>query len=550
MIPNIARARPGSVQAAIALAAFMVPMLVAAAAPALQTAPELAEAIERAPVILDGGELFKLRGVSSFPAEQRARAVAERIKAIADDESIPISELRVVDAHDRTTVLAGKRNVVAVYDADARAEEVERRQGLAEFYKIAIARAIERYRHERSAAYLRAHGIQAAIMLGLLVALLFGMRWAFRWMRQAVERYFQSHLKELEARSFRLLSVEELKAAWQNGLRVVHFLVGFVLVLAYVDYALGLFPWTRPAAREGAVLLVDPLKIIWNGLVDALPGMVFIVILILIVRYVLRLMRLFFNGVAYGTIRLSGFDGEWASPTYRLLRFGVIAFALVVAYPYIPGSSSEAFKGVSIFLGILMSLGASSMVANSLAGYALIYRRAFKVGDRIKVGDVVGDVVAMRQQVTHLQTPKNEEVTIPSSMILSSHVINYSSLAREGGLIIHTTVGIGYETPWRQVEAMLIEAANRTEGLKREPAPFVLETGLGDFCVTYEINAYCDRPQEMAELYAALHRNVLDVFNEHGVQIMTPNYVADTAQPKVVPKEQWYPAPAKAPSVK
>jgi small-conductance mechanosensitive channel len=172
------------------------------------------------------------------------------------------------------------------------------------------------------------------------------------------------------------------------------------------------------------------------------------------------------------------------------------------------------------------------------------------VGDRIRVGDVLGDVVAMRQQVTLLRTPKNEEVIIPSSMILSSHVINYSSLAREKGLILHTTVGIGYETPWRQVEAMLIEAANRAEGLLREPPPFVLQKSLGDFCVTYEINVYCDRPQEMAKLYTALHRNILDVFNEHGVQIMTPAYEGDPEQPKVVPKEQWYAAPAKAPGAK
>jgi small-conductance mechanosensitive channel len=184
------------------------------------------------------------------------------------------------------------------------------------------------------------------------------------------------------------------------------------------------------------------------------------------------------------------------------------------------------------------------MVANALAGYALIYRRAFKVGDRIKVGDVVGDVIAMRQQVTHLRTPKNEEVTIPSSMLLNSQVTNYSTLAREQGLILHATVSIGYEIPWQQVEAMLIEAANRTPDLLREPPPFVLQTALGDFAVTHEINVYCDRPQEMARLYTALRRNILDVFNEYGVQIMTPAYEGDPAVPKVVPKDQWFRAPA------
>jgi small-conductance mechanosensitive channel len=324
-------------------------------------------------------------------------------------------------------------------------------------------------------------------------------------------------------------------------------MIGFLLVLACLDYALSLFPWTRPVARRGAALFIDPLATMWTGFVDALPGLIFIAILVVITRYFLKLTQLFFGGIANGTIKPGGFEREWSWPTYRLVRIAIVGFALVMAYPYIPGSNSEAFKGVSIFFGLLMSIGAASMVANSVAGYALIYRRAFKIGDRIKVDDVVGDVIEMRQQVTQLRTPKNEEVTIPSSLILNSHVVNYSTLARERGLILHTTVGIGYETPWRQVEAMLIEAANRTEGMLREPPPFVLQTSLGDFCVTYEINAYCDSPQEMAKLYTALHRNILDVFNEHGVQIMTPAYEGDPEKPKVVPKAQWYAAPAKPP---
>jgi small-conductance mechanosensitive channel len=538
-------------RAMITIAALMLPLGAMAAASGLpQGEPAPAERIEMAPVVIDGDVLFRLRGTSIRPAKQRADEVAGSIKAIARDGSVAISEIRVVETEDRSNILAGERPIMSVFDIDVQAEQASRRHVLAESYRTRIAGASERYRHERSGAYLRTQGIHAAIVVGLLAALLFGMRWLFRWMESAVERRLQSRLKELEARSFRLLSVEELKSAWHGGLRAVHILAGLVLIIACLNYALSLFPWTRHVARRGAALFIDPLTTMWTGLVDALPGLVFIAILVIVTRYVLRLTWLFFSGIANGTIRPAGFDRDWALPTYRLVRIAVIAFALVIAYPYIPGSDSEAFKGVSLFLGLLMSLGAASMVANSLAGYALIYRRAFRVGDRIRVGDVLGDVVAMRQQVTLLRTPKNEEVIIPSSMILSSHVINYSSLAREKGLILHTTVGIGYETPWRQVEAMLIEAANRAEGLLREPPPFVLQKSLGDFCVTYEINVYCDRPQEMAKLYTALHRNILDVFNEHGVQIMTPAYEGDPEQPKVVPKEQWYAAPAKAPGAK
>ena len=221
-----------------------------------------------------------------------------------------------------------------------------------------------------------------------------------------------------------------------------------------------------------------------------------------------------------------------------------IALALVVAYPYIPGSSSEAFKGVSIFLGLVVSLGSSSVIANLMAGYTMIYRRAFKIGDRITVDNLTGDVIERRLMVTHLHTIKNEEIVVPNSTIINSNIINYSTLARSRGLILHTTVGIGYETPWRQVEAMLKLAAERTSGLVREPAPFVLQKSLGDFAITYELNAYCDNPHAMAQLYTAMHQNILDVFNEHGVQIMTPAYEGDPEKPKVVPKDQWYQAPA------
>jgi small-conductance mechanosensitive channel len=182
-------------------------------------------------------------------------------------------------------------------------------------------------------------------------------------------------------------------------------------------------------------------------------------------------------------VKLGKFDREWSWPTYRIVRLLFIALVLAVAYPSIPGSSSEAFRGISIFLGVVFSLGASGVIGNVIAGYSMIYRRTFKVGDRVKIGAVVGDVTEMRLQVTHLRSPKNEEVVVPNSQILGSEVVNYSSYARQGQLILHATVGIGYEVPWRQVEAMLLLAAGRTEGLLREPPPFVHQKALGDFAI-------------------------------------------------------------------
>jgi len=549
MMLSCTGSRHNRICAALAIAALTLLSNATATAQTPQNSQRTqGKSVEMAPVIVDGDELFDLRGISSYPAQERAKVVAERIRAVARDETIATSDLRAVKADDRTNIQAGEHRIVSLFDADAEAEQLDERQTLAEIMQNRIAKAIVRYRYERSRDYLLPQAIHAAIVLGVLVALLLALRWLFRWFNRLLERRFHSQIKKLEVKSFRLLSAEELKGAWLGGLRSVHLLVALALIVLGAGYVLSLFPWTRWFALATMTLLSDPLKTMWIGLIEAVPGLAFIAILFFVARYILRLSQLLFSGIAYGTIRPGGFEREWAWPTYRLVRLFVIAFALIIAYPYIPGSESAAFKGVSIFLGLLMSLGATSIVANSLAGYMLIYRRAFRVGDRIKVGDIVGDVVEMRQQLTHLRTLKNEEVTIPSSLILNSNVVNYSSLADAGGLILHTTVGIGYETPWRQVEAMLIEAANRTDGLLREPTPFVLQTALGDFCITYEINAYCDRPQQTPQLYTALHRNILDIFNDHGVQIMTPNYVADTAQPKVVPRSEWYAAPASPPA--
>ncbi len=313
-----------------------------------------------------------------------------------------------------------------------------------------------------------------------------------------------------------------------------------------MSFVLARFPWTRPTAARLLGYVLTPFATIGRSVLDFLPNLIFLVVLITITHYVLKVLSLVASGIERRAISFEGFEPEWASPSYRIVRIAVIGFAAVVAYPYIPGSESAAFKGISLFFGLVFSLGASSVVANMLAGYSLIYRRTFKVGDRVKINDVVGDVANMRLQVTHLRTVKNEDVIVPNSVILTSQVVNYTSHAATDGLILHTTVGIGYEVPWRQVEAMLLIAAGRTPGLRPTPAPFVWQKSLGDFAVSYELNVYCGDAHAMAALYSALHQNIQDVFNEYGVQIMTPAYESDPSSAKVVPQDQWYQAPARA----
>lgn len=496
-----------------------------------------------APVVLDGVVLFRVRGVSSLPAETRARLIGDRIAEVAADRTIEPGSLHVVEGEGVSRIVARGVPVVTLVDADAALEGLHRKE-LASAHLAKVQEAIADYRAARTPGAMRrsiVNAVGAGLVLALAVA---ALAWSWRRVDRFLERRLTEGVRSVEIRSFRLMRGEAVWRAARSVLVALRAVVLLGILLLFLSFVLDQFPWTRGLSRGMAAFALRPLQEMGEGLLSSIPSLVFLAVLFLAVRLGLRAVRLFFDAVGRGAVTLQGFDREWAEPTYKIIRIAAIAFALIVAYPYIPGSDTAAFKGVSVFIGVVFSLGSSSVVSNIIAGYMMTYRRALKVGDRVRIGDAVGDVIETRLQVTHLRSPKNEEIIVPNSQILAGEVTNYSSLARVHGLILHTEVGIGYDTPWRQVEAMLLLAAERTEGVAREPRPFVLEKKLGDFAVVYELNAYCDNPQAMNLLYAALHRNVLDVFNEYGVQIMTPAYEGDTPEPKVVAPNDWFAAPA------
>jgi len=500
-----------------------------------------------APVLLDGEILFDVRGVSAFPAHVRAQKISERIEAFALDLSRSTESLRLVDEAEITTIYAGKKPLMALVNADGRLEGGIERQILAQVYLKRIAEAVKEHREQRKPTNLMFAIFYALAATGILALGWWGLRWTFNKLDAAIERRYKTRVKDFMVYQVLIFQADQMWAGLRGTLKAGRFLLVFLLLYAYFHFVFRLFPWTAYLGNQLFNIILDPLRVMGKGFIGAIPSLVFLVILVIVLRYVLKFSKLIFYNLAIGRATFSGFDREWAWPTYKIFRMLVVAFGVVIGYPYIPGSSSDAFKGVTIFLGVLLSLGSSSVIGNILAGYTLVYRRAFKVGDRVKINNQVGDVMERRILITRLRTLKNEEVIIPNSEILNSHVVNYSSMAQEQGLILHVTAGIGYETPWRQVEAMLLEAAARTPGLLKEPSPFVLQLTLGDFCVTYELNAYCDRPNDMTKLYTLLSQNILDVFNEYGVQIMTPNYRGDPDQPKIVPKDQWFAPPAKPP---
>ncbi len=530
---------------ACALVLSLANSLFIAPGQAAMTSADKETAVQTEPVKIDGAVLFLVRGISAHPASNRANAIARRITALADDPAVKVDSVVAVESDSSTDLMAGDRFIMAIFDTDAELEGFSR-QALAKVYVTKIRMAIDTYRQNRSKRSLLQGAGSALVATMLFIVLILLIRRGYPRIVKLAETRFTARLRALQDKSHDIVRTEGVWRVIRGGLRTGRALLVLVIVLFYIEVVLSLFPWTRTYAVPFFELLTTPLRDIGRAVLGYIPNFIFLVILVFIARFVLKLLRMFFLGIEQGRIKISGFEAAWAIPMYKITRLGVFALVVVVAYPYIPGSESQAFKGVSIFLGIVFSLGSSSSIGNIIAGYMVIFRRAFKVGDRVKIGNQLGDVIEMRLQATHLRTIKNEEIIVPNSLILNTEVLNYSSLSRKGGLILHTSVTIGYDAPWRQVHALLLLAAERTTGLLREPHPFVLQTALNDFYVNYELNAYTDRPLDMITIYSDLHQKIQDTFNEFGVQIMSPHYLGDPKESKIVPKEKWHQPPAKS----
>lgn len=491
------------------------------------------------PVKLDGNVLFNLRGVSSFPAEKRSSDVSKRIKKAAADYSIQPEMVKIVQEDDHSKIYAGNQLIVKIFDADADLEGIKR-DLLTQTIEFKIKSSIELYRTERSRPVVIKHIKQALLASVILIAILIALLWFIRRLDTALQDRIKKKIESVENISFNLIKSNQIWRIFHVLIKTLRTIVILLSIVFFVDYVLSLFPWTNAFSKYTLNLILNPIKDFGTAFLNYIPKFVFLFFIYFITKYVLKLIKLFFIGIKEGNIVLKDFNPEWSISTFKIVKLFIVAFAIVISYPYIPGSDSIAFKGVSVFVGVLFSLGSSSFIGNIIAGYTMIYRGAFKKGDRIEVDNQIGIVEEQRLMVTRLRSHKNEEILIPNSVLVNSKIVNYTVKAQDLGLILHTIVGIGYETPWRQVDAMLKLAANRTEGILKNPPPFVLKKALADFSVNYEINGYCKDLDRINTIYSALHQNILDVFNENDVQIMTPSYVADTDIPKVVPKDQWH----------
>jgi len=322
--------------------------------------------------------------------------------------------------------------------------------------------------------------------------------------------------------------------------------IALMLVVTYgtFTFVLRRFPYTRPWGETMRESLFGTAAQLGSGFVDAVPGLFTALLIFLIARVAVRLAGMWFNAVEAGRIKPRWIHRETAQPTRRLSATLIWLFALVVAYPYLPGSGTEGFKGIGVFLGLMVTLGSSGLVNQVMGGFMVVYSRALRLGDFVKIGDVEGTVVHLGMLSTKIRTLKNEEVTIPNALVSSQTTTDYSRNEGADAAMTTSSVTIGYDTPWRQVHALLLLAAERTRGLREEPRPVVIQEGLEDFYVKYTLMVCLRSQAERLVVMDALHANIQDLFNEHGVQIMSPNYVFDPSSPKIVDRTNWFAAPA------
>jgi small-conductance mechanosensitive channel len=372
--------------------------------------------------------------------------------------------------------------------------------------------------------------VRTALMLLLvLIVSLFAFKIlgkVLKYLTNTVEALRKKHHEGLIIHGIRVISSEQLSKFAKIIINFIRF-ISVVLVSYFTLYMiLMVIPVTRSAARQLQAYISNPIISVGYGILHYLPSLFFIVVILFIAKYVLKFLRYLFNEIENGNIRLGNFYSEWADTTYQIVKFLIFFFVTIIIFPYLPGSDSPAFKGVSIFVGVLFSLGSTSAIANIIAGIILTYMRAYKVGSMIMVGDKMGELIETTLLVIRIRTPKNEEITIPNSIVLNGHITNYSVHAAESNLVLHTKVTIGYDVPWQKVSALLIDAALRSEGIIKNRKPFVNLTSLSDYYVEYELNAYTNNANVMPATYAELHRHILDTFREANVEIMSPMYNA------------------------
>ena len=477
-----------------------------------------------APVVLESDTLFTLYGnLGPFSASDRAAAFVDRVTRLVESSSFDENGFVAVEDQGRYYLRYSDTTLLVVTQLDAQGRGLTVQQAANEYAQI-LTFATAGISGVRGIADI----LKIAGSLLLLFLVVWGIIWVinrgFRKLQARAETYAENNRDSVKLHRYKLISYDRQKQIIIGSVKAVKLLIIFIVLYLALPIVFWIVPMTGDLANTLIGYIVYPIKKGGAALISYIPKLIAILVVVYVMRIILRVMRSISQEIALGKVELKGFYPDWAMPTFNLLRIVIIIFTFVLIFPLLPGSGSPVFQGVSVFLGLLISLGSQSAISNIIAGLVITYMRAFNIGDRVKIGDTVGDVIERSMLVTKVRTIKNEDITIPNSTIMTSHTTNYTNAQEDRGLILHTSVTIGYDVPWRDVHQLLIKAALKTPLIKGEPMPFVLQTSLDDFYVSYQLNAYTMEPSSAARIYSDLHSNIQDIFAEADVEIMSPHY--------------------------
>jgi len=487
---------------------------------------------------------FHLYGVSPADRAERAKQEIERVLAKGGNGKVTVEPT----ANGRVVLIDGEY-VFILFNQDADLLNRESIEQAAEKAVQVLTRVVAETREARDlSAMLRSGGLAslATLILLLLVWCLHRLR---EWGAERILPLAQEKSSQLRLGGEAIVGGELVLNVVRKLLAFFYWLVILLLLYEWLGFVLAQFPYTRPWGERLMQYLLKVAGSIAGGMLRTIPNLLIAVIIFLIAKGIINLLSSLFDRVENGQIRLSWLDTDTVRPTRRLVPVAIWLFALAMAYPYLPGAQTEAFKGLSVLVGLMISLGASSLVGQAASGLILMFTRTMRAGEYVSINDKEGTVVELGLFTTRIRTGMGEELTMPNSLVLGTVTKNYSRTVQGHGFILGTTVTIGYDTPWRQIHAMLIEAARRTEGVLADPPPRVFQLALSDYYPEYRLvcQAVPTTPLPRAQILTALHANIQDVFNEYGVQIMSPHYMADPAEAKVVARKDWYAAPSAQP---
>lgn len=478
------------------------------------------------PVIVEGDTLYYLfakRG--GHTPQQRAEMNAAAITELGKRFNLQPDSVYIESSDIVTDLMYGNKVLSSFTDQDGLWEGCSRDQ-LATAKRKVIVDKLKVMKDEHSLWQL---GKRILYFILVIVGqfLLFKLTiWLFNKLKARIQRLKDTKLKPISIQDYELLDTQKQVNLLVFLASLLRYAVMLLQLILTVPLLFAIFPQTKDLAYKLFSYIWEPIKSIFLGIVEYIPNLFTIFVIWLAVKYLVRLVRYLASEIQSERLKIGGFYADWAMPTFHIVRFLLYAFMIAMIYPYLPGSKSGVFQGISVFVGLIVSLGSSTVIGNIIAGLVITYMRPFKLGDRIKLNDTTGNVIEKTPLVTRIRTPKNEVVTIPNSFIMSSHTVNFSQSARDYGLIVHSEVSIGYDIPWRKTHQLLIEAALNTPGVVDDPRPFVLETSLQDYYPVYQVNAYIKDANQLAQVYSDLHQNIQDRFNEEGIEIMSPHYIA------------------------